>query len=564
MPVRVQCDDCGEGFSVPDAARGKAVKCKSCGGRVPVPKGGSKPRRKKAARPRKSVEDEDFFTSLNLDHAEDVDVRVCIKCAAEVDEEDIECPECGVNLETGELSEKKKRLKKFKGPDPDEFYKVVWSNSWDFLKKNIGLTFRIALTWSFFNALAIGSALLFKYYLFYVPAEDEKYPWPLTAFWALITTVTSFATMGVYWQTFLEVIKATGEKKDELKRFNLDFFSCVALGLKLYFWPVVMMSPFILPIALCAVIVWFLSVFAGQDAISVWQIVGASFYVPAILFFPIAISHMTAKYTYKAYTLYHLVRIFFKNIKAVFMWWLVALAVLWPIIGVVVGLGIGGDRLLSEFHRVNLTLLSYVADVEEQGLWFKMCLPFTSIPILFVASFLVSMLHSFSGVFLMRATGLFTYYNKRTLEMSEKRIGDQPADFWVRYLQFVVDWFIVTALTGVAQTIVLLVFGFIESFDVEMPTLAVIRFVGGLIPFCYFVLSESGPSKATLGMHGVGIYVIDQYGNSPISKGAAVSRYFLRTMILGLSGLGMLFDKHKRTLHDQASKTHVVWRPEVH
>ncbi|MEZ6057595.1 MAG: prolyl oligopeptidase family serine peptidase [Planctomycetaceae bacterium] len=39
MPIPVQCPDCGFSKSVADTFAGKAVKCKSCGGRIPVPAG---------------------------------------------------------------------------------------------------------------------------------------------------------------------------------------------------------------------------------------------------------------------------------------------------------------------------------------------------------------------------------------------------------------------------------------------------------------------------------------------------------------------------------------------
>jgi uncharacterized RDD family membrane protein YckC/DNA-directed RNA polymerase subunit RPC12/RpoP len=576
MPIKVKCDDCGKGFSVPDEARGKSIKCKGCGGRVQVPKGG--PRRKKAARPRKSVADDDFFSSLDLDRAEDQDVQVCQKCAAEVDEDDIECPKCGVNLETGVISEKQKRKHRSKGPDPDEFFKVVWSNPWEFLKKNWSLAIRISVAWSIFAALAGASVFMLLHYIEFVPdvKKDEQRPYPLIAFWGLLTFVTVCSTMGVYWQTFIEMIKATMDGDDELKRFNFDFFTDVALGLKLYVWPAVLMSPIAIPVAITAAALWFTEAYNGDDAKNVWLIVGGCLYVPALLFFPLAISHLTAKYTYKAYTLVHMATIFGANAKATMMWWLVAFCLMLPAAGATVGCAFGGEWIYDNFINATLTIMGYMVDTEEKGFLFKLLLPFVSMPIMFAGAFLFSLLHSFSGVFLMRAMGLYTHYNKRSLNMGDNRQGDQPADFWVRYLQLIVDCFVVLIMTAVVEGIIFglaMFWTYLTQEDgSKIPvfeqlgsnTWRAMGAFGFFVPFAYFVIGESGPGKGTLGMHGVGIYVIDQFGNSPIEKGPAITRYFIRLFTLGLSGLAMLADKHRRALHDQTSQTHVVWKREVY
>lgn len=589
MPVKVKCEECGSGFAVPDAARGKAIKCKSCGGRIRVPGGGGagggrKPRRKKAARPRKSVDDDDFFSSLDLGRAEDVDVRVCPKCATEVDEEDIECPECGVNLETGVLSEKQKRLRRSKGPDPDEFFKVCWSNPFEFVKKNWGLAIRISVAWSLFGAILLSAVFLTNHYFVYEPdlENGEQRPWPLIGFWALMSAIALCATTGVFWHTFIETIKATGEKQDELKRFNLDFFSSVALGLKLFVWPVVLLSPAFFPVTITAVALWVTDSYAGDDARNVWLIVAGCLYVPPLIFFPVAMSHLTAKYTFKAYTLVYMTKILFANIKPVMMFWLITFCVMLPAAGALGGCAAGGQQIYDAFTDLVVKILGFMVSTEKtgyleqsRGFMFRALLPIVAMPLMFAGLFVISTLLSFGGLFVMRVAGLFTYYNRRTLDMGDKRQGDQPADFWVRYLQLVVDCFVVLAMT----TIVLgIVFGvctlgqYLMTDDNETPvveqlgqnTWTALGIFGFLVPFCYFVFTESGPGKGTLGMQGVGVYLIDHYGNAPISKGAAITRFFLRLLTLGFSGLGMLVDKHKRALHDQSSQTHVVWKREVH
>ncbi|MFP6764505.1 MAG: RDD family protein, partial [Planctomycetaceae bacterium] len=263
------------------------------------------------------------------------------------------------------------------------------------------------------------------------------------------------------------------------------------------------------------------------------------------------------------------------NAKASMLWWGIAFCVMLPALGATAGIAAGGQQIYDGFHTLNLKVMGFMVDTEKPGFLFKMLLPFTALPILFAGAFLFSLLQSFSGVFLMRAAGLFTYYNKRTLNMGDKRQGDQPADFWVRYLQLICDCFVVLALLAVVEGIIfgLCYFGqYLMSDDKTTTILEQLgpqtwNIMGGaafLVPFGYFVFTESGPGKGTLGMHGVGIYIIDQYGNSPIDKGPAITRFFLRLVTLGLSGLSMLFDKHKRALHDQSTQTHVVWKREVH
>ena len=587
MPIKVKCDECGAGLSLPDDARGKSVKCKKCGGRVRVPRRGSgsgRPRRKKAARPRKSVDDDDFFSSLDLGRAEDEDVRVCPKCAAEVDEEDIECPECGVNLETGQLSKKQKQLRRSKGPDPDEFFKVCWSNPWQFVKDNWGIGMRIAVAWSIFGAILLSAAFLANHYFVYVPdlENDDQRPWPLIGFWGLMTAIALCSTTGVFWHTFIETIKATVDKEDELKRFNLDFFSSVALGLKLFVWPTVILSPFVFSIKITAAALWFTEYYHGDDARNVWLIVLGSLNVLPWVFFPVVIAHLTAKYTFKAYTLVYMTRIFFQNIKPAMMFWVIAFCVMLPGLGAIGGCAAAGYQIYDAFTDAVIKILGTMVDTEKTGyleqnreFLFKALLPIVAMPMMFVALFPIGALLSYGGLFLMRVAGLFTYYNRRALDMGDKRVGNQPADFWVRYLQLIVDSFVVLALTTIACSIVfgICVFGvYLMTDDKELTiieqlgrtTYSLTGFVAFFVPFSYFVFTESGPGKGTLGMQGVGVYAIDQFGNAPISKQAAISRFFLRLLTLGFSGLGMLADKHKRALHDQASSTHVVWKPEVH
>ncbi|MEO1996365.1 MAG: hypothetical protein ABGZ17_13940, partial [Planctomycetaceae bacterium] len=164
MPVRVRCPDCEKVLKLPDAARGKVAKCSGCGGRVRVPSGqSSKPqnKRERSESPAPGGEpDDDFLSGIDLRRAEDFDTPLCPKCAAEVDEEDIECPACGINLTTGVLSEKQRYLRARKGPDSDLFYGKVWSDAWEFLLENWRLAFQTFMIWTICSTANFSAAYI--------------------------------------------------------------------------------------------------------------------------------------------------------------------------------------------------------------------------------------------------------------------------------------------------------------------------------------------------------------------------------------------------------------------
>ena len=126
MPVKVRCSSCDKVVTVPDAARGKAVKCPQCETRIAVPAGDSgaqkavrdsgaqKVVKKKpaAAKSSKPIDSEDGLASLDLRRAEDTNARICSKCGfdlQELDEEETECPQCGFDIEEGGLGVKARK-----------------------------------------------------------------------------------------------------------------------------------------------------------------------------------------------------------------------------------------------------------------------------------------------------------------------------------------------------------------------------------------------------------------------------------------------------------------------
>ena len=601
MPIKVRCE-CGAGISAPDAARGKVIKCRKCGEPVRVPKGkgggdGQKKRRKKAARPRPTADDDDFFSALDLDGGEDADVRICLKCAAVVDEEDIECPNCGVDIETGVLSQKQKKKRKRKGPDIDLFPKVVWSGPKEFLIKNKTLAFRLIGAFSFFATIfcvslfmaadycipdvptciecgdkfenvATNPPILAKFMCSNAKCGKDR-PWvkiPVILFWGFLTALSGGASMGCFWHLTTLVVQATMDQKESLDRFNFDFFVGVALGYKVLLWPLAVMGFVWIPIAaIVGLMVATGSLTLGNRELQMLAIVGGVIYVIPVWTFPVAMSHMSAKYTYRAYVPYDVFRFGFASMKGVFHWWLATFVAMLPAIAVIVPLGIFHKRVYAEFGNALLKLVALcgvATEIDSRGFMFSMAAAGIGFVLLIVSIAIVAVLLAFSAVFVMRATGLFSYYFQRDIGLGDRREENVPAGFWVRYLALMFDILLVSIFIGIVWTVIL---GMHEAaIYLEMEgMISTFNQVGlaltGLIPVVYFTFTESSPGRGTLGMNSLGLMITDMEGNSPIQKGAAVTRLFGR-LTLFVGAFTMSKDPEKQTIHDKISKTRVIWR----
>ena len=587
MPVKVRCE-CGAGISAPDAARGKVIRCRKCGEPVRVPKGsasgdGKEPRRKKASRPRPSITDENFFSALDLEAGVDQDVRICPKCAAEVDEEDIECPSCGVNLDTGMLSAKQKKKRKNKGPDPDDFPKVVWKDSMEFLKKNKSLAIRLSLTFSVY--LTVFLATLYMAAVYCVP-EDPTNPEtplkiPVILFWGFLSTLSGAASMGCFWQLFVLVNKATMEGRDSLDRFNFDFFVGVALGVKLLFWPVALLWPlyWVTVSVFAAITEGVLDALQGDEASLaaaasiltasvIFLAVSGVMYILPTWTLPVALSHMSAKFTYRAYIPYYMFKYGFNAFKGVAVWWVVAFCAMLPALAILIPTGIFAESIyngLGDLLTKLVGLCGIETEIERRGFMFDMTAGILGLLTISLVVFLVSFLIAFPAVFLMRATGLFTFYNQKELGLGERRKDNVPAEFWVRYLAYTIDMFLLNVFIGIKS---LLILGAIETVlylemdGMVLPLASVDKFTNILIVVLYYVFSEGTAMRGTLGKTALGLVVTDMEGNSPITKGQAFGRLFYRnigSLIFCVGLLACVWDPEKQTWHDKWTKTRVMW-----
>jgi DNA-directed RNA polymerase subunit M/transcription elongation factor TFIIS len=148
MP-KIRCRGCETVLSFPDKARGKTVKCPKCSTRLKIPGGDRQAAKtkKKAVTSRDKIED---FGQLDLDSLpmEHHDEQICPYCAAEMEEDDLVCRSCGMNVETGKMDAREQKRRSRKGPDPALFYSRAWTDSWKFLMEEKGIAFRTGLYWT--------------------------------------------------------------------------------------------------------------------------------------------------------------------------------------------------------------------------------------------------------------------------------------------------------------------------------------------------------------------------------------------------------------------------------
>lgn len=392
MPVKVRCPGCSKVLNAPDAARGKAIKCPGCETKVRVPAA----RTKKAASRKAAPDDDNFLANLDLSKAEDRSVRVCPRCGTEVEQEDIECPSCGIDLMTGALSKETIRKRNVRGPDPALFYGRVWGDSWQFIKDNKSLGFRTTMYW--FALLVIGQ-ICFGLAGYFLPRDVP----PVVLFFGAIGL---FATLAIYgwilalWQKVLEV---TMEKKNLLKRIHFDVFLAIALGIKFYFWIFINALQFAIVGSLIIVPLAMSSQSAGALGV-----IGV--YLVSFLMFPMAVAHLSMPVQYKAWASWIMLRLTFKNIKPILYWWMMAIAVgILSLIGLFLMGAIWAMTAASVVQALGIAVKENVLPGGGRELGKVVAiLIVVGLVLLLVAQLAIQ---SFCLLFLMRAHALMTYYN---------------------------------------------------------------------------------------------------------------------------------------------------------
>jgi len=431
MPVKVRCPSCQKVLNAPDAARGKAVKCPQCEGRVPVPAGGSKAGAGGAKKKSAAVDDDDFLSGLDFSRAEDQSVKLCKKCGAELAEDATECPECGIDLSTGGLGKAAQKARR-KGPDPDLFYKDVWKESWKFTLANGMLTVRTVIYTTIFYLITLGCLWLY-FWCFNLPPK---------VFSGFLTVVVAMAVPGWMWFLAVEIIQATMQKKDVLKRINFDFFLCVSLGLKAVAW----VGLFFLPTGLVGGLLMVAMNNAGMEAAGIGVFVLLNLVAAAM--FPVVMAHMAMPVSGRAWLMPVILPIWARTIGPSLYWCMVFVVTNLVAIGGFTAVGIVyGEDLTTLVTSLNVdsTLRRAKALAEEQGPthapgeqdealadlerraaespvdWNLGLMPAVLIYLCLVA-------FSATSVFNMRGLGWFAYYFRRKLDL----ITQEPEKKYVR------------------------------------------------------------------------------------------------------------------------------------
>lgn len=312
MPVKVRCTGCEKVLTVPDTARGKAVKCPHCEGRVAVPAGEAAPAKAKkkasAGKSSQPVDSEDAIASLDLRRVEDTGARICSKCGfdmGDLDDEETECPKCGFDIEQGGLGAKA-RKKALKGPDPADFYPGLAKAATKFVLKNQMLALRTAVYLLICTTVSLGCAFMYLW----ISA------WPPRAFFAMCFFVAFLVIPGWLWQLDNEVIKLTLERKDKFKRLNFDFFLASSKGFLFAAWLIAVPLPLmVIPGGLG----YYLVNNSGQPEWVMGLCIGLGA-IPVLWMLPPVMSHMTMPISYPGWMVWKVVQFWGRTVPACSLW----------------------------------------------------------------------------------------------------------------------------------------------------------------------------------------------------------------------------------------------------
>ena len=143
-----------------------------------------------------------------------------------------------------------------------------------------------------------------------------------------------------------------------------------------------------------------------------------------------------------------------------------------------------------------------------------------------------------------------------------------PAGFWIRFVAYIVDAFILTLalvlIGGVVIGLAVVISG-TSGMDSEVAigaavVLAILAYL--VIGWLYEALLTSGPHGATLGKQAVGVRIVCADG-TPMSFGRATGRHFLKVFVtpmipLAIGYMMAGFTARKRAVHDMMADTFVI------
>jgi len=566
MP-KIRCRGCEAVLNVPEEARGKTISCKKCGEKIKVPIGegaGAKPAKKKPAA--KSGPADDLFANLDLDEFESDEEtpEICPYCAAPMDEEDPVCRKCGMNVETGQMDAREKRKRAIKGVDPAKFYGAVWGEAWEFVKTEWMLGLKSGISWAIYTTLFFMCS-----YLGFIWIEAG----PPKAFWIGMSVVSFMGIPGWYFWLGIKIIESSIMKSEfRSDRLNSDFFQASAAGFRAVFWPFIVMGP-LTPLA---VIAYFALGWDYQDPNI--QLGAVLLWVPIpLLILPIALVHMSSRYSYKAWILWELIKVAVKNMGALLYFFVVALVAVIPVAilaGPIFGLVVQDWNPMNSVRIQDATgnLIQQVLGEtdENSGTYYLVKGPLNVLATgLLVTP--ICLIAGYCGLFLMKANASFARYNNNYLELVQQMPQGKTATFWVRYLARTVDvlvlpltLFLVSA-NPKANMIGWVITGMAGLVYFTQPAIFW-PFMGGWLLYMswlYWVVQESSELKSTFGKDAFGLMVVPDVGDKPMTMQQANLKWLVRLtsfVLLGLPDLIAAFRPDKKTLGDQVTNTKVVWR----
>lgn len=609
MPIKVRCKQCETVLTVSDKARGRTIKCRKCGGQVEVGLGKRTARRKK----RKLANPDDMFGRLDLESADDVNQKICPNCTAPVDEEDVICQQCGVDVETGVLSKRERIRRSRNAPPTEEFYGEIWKNSWQFLMAHKSWALRTGVIWGMTATMAICSVFTLLWYwdvraeylrdsgsgaieitegyvfidlrgsdkafaeydgqrytksavntdgtlLLHGPKVAAKLS-PPSLFWGLMFFVSVLGFGGWAWTLALKVIETTFARQKVIKRFQTDLFASMAMGFRSICWPVVLLWPLAaIPVAVTLLV---------ENPMASGIAWGCLFLIPVFLFLPSALIHLTQRYTHRAWLIDWMLRDFFKTL-------LPTLYVGALLFGLVLVVPITCGILLAVLYY-DITSF-YTFNVEEVLLgdvgvgvsaFTLYRLPLLGM-IAFCGSFVACGILAFPAIFMMRIYGLFGYYFHPELSLLNEQTELERVGFGPRLLASLIDALLLIVLAGIAfllGTYSTKLFGFLYGGSESMIFTVSWVLVGTITLVLwgtYFSSWESGQNRATLGKASMRIMVLTN-DDLVMTKKQAFGRAAagLLTCVTVFLGFAMCaFHPKKSALHDIITKTKVVWRGE--
>jgi uncharacterized RDD family membrane protein YckC len=136
------------------------------------------------------------------------------------------------------------------------------------------------------------------------------------------------------------------------------------------------------------------------------------------------------------------------------------------------------------------------------------------------------------------------------------------AGFWIRFVAYIIDTFILST--------VLILLGTIWSLknddsSIDLATTiaqsGMVLSISFFLHWFYFAIMESSESQATLGKKILGLKVTDEFGQR-MSFGRATGRYFskfISSLILGIGYIMAAFTDRKQALHDKIASTLVIY-----